>query len=302
MADPRTEILKMLRDGKINVEEAERLLAALDAGAERRSRPPGGFFGWWKKLDDLGVDEDLRDIGELIRREVEQAVRVPFGDHADDAGDEVPVTDGRFEIPGDTGLSLFVTQRPDLELVAVDGAVCRVDGDLARIRETGGRFLVDLGRSRGHDEPTARIEVPRSVKDLRVATAGSRIEATGLSCPSVLKSMGGNIRLTDPGAPFQVRTLGGNLDVRLGTPVSGTCRVESLGGRVEVALAEDQAGRVHASSGGGPLRVDPELGVAEGPDLTGGWRGTLELTGTVGDLDLTVRSVGGPVRLRRSRG
>lgn len=298
MDDARIEILKMVSEQKISVEEAERLLAALDAGEEKRRRPTGGFWEFWKKLDTLGLDEDFRDLGEIIRREVQQAVRVPFGDHEADRGDELPVEGGRFAVPAGTGLSLFVAQRPDLELVATGGDTCRVDGDLAHVRRTDDRILVELRRD---GRSPARIEVPETVADLRVATAGTRIEATGLTCPSTLKSMGGDIRLVDPRADFQVRTLGGNLDARLVTPLTGAGRLDTLGGRVEVALPDAQGGRVDASSGGGPLRVDPDLGLALGPDLSGSWRGRFELKGTEGNLDLTVRSVGGPVRLSRNR-
>jgi hypothetical protein len=41
MNEERTKVLEMLRDGKIGVEDAERLLSALSAGDEARAPKPG---------------------------------------------------------------------------------------------------------------------------------------------------------------------------------------------------------------------------------------------------------------------
>ena len=45
MDQARIEILKMVSEQKITVEEAERLLAALEAGAEKQRRPGGSAAG-----------------------------------------------------------------------------------------------------------------------------------------------------------------------------------------------------------------------------------------------------------------
>src|SRR4051812_32314198 len=62
MSDDRRSILNMLAEGKINADEAERLLTALDRGAPPPASSPGGHNGSPKYLR-VSVDTDEPDEG-----------------------------------------------------------------------------------------------------------------------------------------------------------------------------------------------------------------------------------------------
>ena len=58
METERREILELLSEGRINVDEAERLLAALGAG---KSRPGTGFLCRWESRSRRG--DPAGDLG-----------------------------------------------------------------------------------------------------------------------------------------------------------------------------------------------------------------------------------------------
>src|SRR5215208_2960016 len=108
MGDERLEVLRMVGEKKITVEEAERLLKALDEREQRRES--SGPRPEWK-AGLFGLGENLRGIGELIRSTVEEAVGgIGFGFEEEFGGlEEVPTVDGRFEVP--EGTTLLIKKR-----------------------------------------------------------------------------------------------------------------------------------------------------------------------------------------------
>jgi hypothetical protein len=86
MSEDRKKILEMLADKKISVEEAEKLLAALEGGARQEEKPAGGGRREWKYLrvhvepgpgSETNDRVDVRVPFKLIRAGLKFAAVIP---------------------------------------------------------------------------------------------------------------------------------------------------------------------------------------------------------------------------------
>src|SRR5262245_11248072 len=142
MSQERIEILKMVSDKVITVEDAERLLRALDDGERKRGeiRRPVGVAA--RAID--GVSEAISTIGQVVHSTVEDAMEgVEVGldaiEYDDESGTEVGDSD--FEIPAGGRLVVRRSARPgpmgsvELTLVPADGDRCSIEaGEAAEVR------------------------------------------------------------------------------------------------------------------------------------------------------------------------
>lgn len=103
MSDAQREVLKMLADKVITVDEAERLLRALNEGDKRKEEAKsraGGFPSFSSAFETLG--ETLADIGPMVKNVVEDVMTGLFGDEPGDLGEEelenVEPIEGKYRI------------------------------------------------------------------------------------------------------------------------------------------------------------------------------------------------------------
>lgn len=304
MTEERIEVLKLVADKVIEVEQAERLLRALDEGdrARSESRRPGrvepeprrggvAAFG--------GVGEVLGAIGEMVESTLVDAIGLRWGD--DDLGEALPL--GEFVIP--PGGRLSIRQHGHswagttvLTLLPADGDRCTIeaeddsadvrirrDGALDRIRWRAGRLTV---------------RVPSTVGHVEARMLGGDLLAFDLGCPIEARTMGGRLELGTR-MPFEVRTDGGDLMLRLAPGLHGRSRASSMGGPVVIVAAEGVGARIEAACIGGEVRIDPGLGRIrqEGPRLHR--KSVIDVGPENGPLaDLVVKTVGGDVVVTRA--
>ena len=298
MSQERIEILKMVGDKKITVEEAERLLRALD---EREHRGEQGGRADRHGFGLFGLGENLRGIGDLIRTTVEEAVTgIGFGFDLDREGlEEVPVKDGRFEVPA--GSQLVIRQRfhADLELVPVDGGTCIVEGAIDSLGQSANRTVLRLGKTEGR---ATRVQIPSTVGELKAGVPGGEIRATGLSCPATLKTMGGALRLVKLRKSFQAHTMGGQVFVELYPELGGDSSAETMGGKIEIVVPGGLRARIRANTLGGKVKVDTGLGEVVSRNSWGEQGAVVEVGGAGGSPrpEIRVNTMGGNVIVRKS--
>ncbi|MHB8878292.1 MAG: SHOCT-like domain-containing protein [Myxococcaceae bacterium] len=298
MSDERTEVLKMVADKKISVEEAERLLRALDESDRRREQSPGPSS---RGFGLFGLGASFRGIGELVRTTVEEAIS-GFGldidlDH--EALEEVAVRDGRFEVPAGALLAIRQGFHGNLELTASDGDACVVDGNITRVVRGPRGYVVKLGKPEGR---FTRVQVPRTAGELKAGIGGGEIKATALPCPATLKTMGGELTLVKLRKKFEAHTMGGRILLELYPELDGDCAVETMGGRVESGVPGGLRARIKATTLGGKVKVDP--GVGEVTSRSGwGEQGAVVELGSPGPgsrPEIRVNTLGGSIHVRKS--
>ena len=91
MSDAQRDILKMLSENAINVDEAERLLKALNEGQQRKEEAHSrrrSHHGHTMGSMFESIGETLADIGPMIKNTVEDVMTGVFGDELGDLEEE----------------------------------------------------------------------------------------------------------------------------------------------------------------------------------------------------------------------
>ena len=300
MGTERTEVLKMVAEKKITVEEAERLLRALDESDRRREQGPkqeSRGFGLF------GLGESFREIGDVIRTTVEEAV-TGFGfdfDLTKDGLEEMSVRDGRFEVPPGTELTIRQRFHGNLELVPSESSACVVEGPIGSVAGSPGKIVLRLAKPA---EGSVRVQIPGTVSSLKVGVAGGEIRATSLPCPAELKTMGGELQLLRLRHRFDAHTMGGRIFLDLYPELAADSSVATMGGKVEVAVPGGLRARIRADTLGGRVKVDPGLGEVTSRNGWGEQGAVVDLGGPGGSPrpEIRVSTLGGGVRVRKSDG
>jgi hypothetical protein len=302
MSEERLEVLKMVADKVITVEDAERLLRALDEGERKRSEPRraekrvGVVAGAFD-----GMGEALGAIGEVVEATIQDAVQGvgELGFDVDDLGDAAGPT--RFELAAGAALSIRQHGRGShrgacsLTLLPAEDGVCSVEAEPGadlRTRPDGDRAKIRWRRG------ALTVRVPPGLGEVEARLLGGELVAHGLSCPLEARTMGGRVEITGVRAPVDARVTGGDLVLGLARDLRGESRASAMGGAVVITVPEGLDARIEATSTGGEVRVDPGVGRVrrEGHRLHGV---TVVESGAEAAATIAVKSIGGEVVVKR---
>ncbi len=307
-------ILEMLREGKVSVEDAERLLNAVRAGgdASRRRSPSLLDSGWWEEVE-RSLGETLAKVEDRIARVVtdlpRSSVRMPLRgvkrkrQREAQGFEPVALDDGTFEIPANAR-------------VEVD-----VEGGALRMEEAPGPAHVSFDRE-GHDwewavqalgdtyvicvyasavwagVPNVALSLP-PVRSLTCRVSGGSMSGLKLSSSLDIAVEGGSLQLTDVTGALNLKSAGGGIGVHgagpsltavsAGGPISFQGATEALdiktaGGSVSLDHALLSAGehRVESAGGGVVLVLDLASTVTIDAAASGGGV-DVNLPGAVGE-------------------
>jgi DUF4097 and DUF4098 domain-containing protein YvlB len=308
MSDERKEILRMLAEKMISVDEAERLLRALDKGdqkrRERNARSETSPRDSLRvSLDSLG--EALSEVGPSVKGVVEEAVSglagLRFDEEDDDEEESTEITDKSFPLAEGTSLIIRNTPRPisgnaNLSIEAVEGNVCEINSDDARnVRVRQGTSRTTIKWTSG----SLLVKVPTTVSKLKGNTMGGDIGVQGLACHTVVKTMGGDLSLQGISGEFAAKTMGGGISIRLDPAWHGDSKAVTMGGAVSLAAPVGVNAAVRAVTMGG--RVDVEDGM--GQVIRGSSFINQRIDLTLGEDEptskLMLKTMGGDISIRR---
>jgi len=263
------EILRLVREQKIGVDEAERLLRALEDGERSRQTAdddddddncdedfdedcddedeiPGARFEvhagvgdrvWHRAFRSAHLGKnDLHRVVDGIRREIETAFA-----SFDDAGPK---------LPAESQLTI-VSAASELEIVASDDEHTQVENERGRVGRVRGSLYLDVGREGGI------VRLGRAVTDLSIVSTAGEVYVRGLRCFTSIKTVGGNVALADQRGRFAVHCAGGEVFIEPAATLLGQSRVDCVGGECTIALLSNMSARVRATSFGGEVNVAP---------------------------------------------
>jgi len=256
VSDERDRILKLLEDGKINADQAARLIEAV--GSDRRESEFDGPVHLRTGARHLRMRghllRDLDRIPDVVASAVASAMKSGFE----------PGERRTEEFAGKRHL-LVKSVSGDLEVAKGEAGLVRLSytGGMVKVRSSGDQVVVrsmtgDVSASVPTD---GRLEIEVVSGDVSVSEAGAPIQ---------VKTVSGDVDIEEAAADARVETVSG--DVKLDR-VTGDLRIATRSGDVELVAAGPVSGSVTTVSGDVsialPLPIDLmlELTSEEGGDL-----------------------------------
>jgi hypothetical protein len=299
VSEERMEILRMVADKVIDVEDAERLLRALEEGDRRRSetRRPGVVAG---ALD--GVSEAIGAIGQLVQSTVNEAMEgVDLEIHTLESDEDVlEIHAPEFEIPEGGRLSLRGRlSGGSLTLLPAEGDRCLIEAAAdaqLRIRQKGNRIRVHWGQG------PLTVRVPAAAAQVDAKMMGGDLVACGLACAFEAHAMGGRMELLGLQKGFDCKTMGGDLVLKLSPALLVSSRARTMGGNVLVEVPEALNARLCAVTMGGEVRVEPGIGKIRREGNRIQYKTVIGLgLDTAQSPEIFVKTTGGDVSVRREQ-
>lgn len=301
MSEARLIILNMLSEKKISIEEAERLLKALET--ESKAKPFSNVFKEiGQSLQNIPRSDAAQVVSEAfehVKNTVSSVGSILDGTDQDQQLQIGPGTDLKVN-HGGGNLLLHTIEGEELILSGARRG-CSMDSEQnsVTVNSGGGNLAVGipanvqmLSINTGGGNVSVR---GLSVQQLHARSAGGNLSAEGMHAGEAkISSMGGHVSLKELQTnSLEARSIGGNVDVSIQPTKEGVIDLHSVGGNVDLKLPEDASFSVTADTLGGKFSTEFELedyrshgGKAEGR------------TGSDG-LTIRLRTKGGNARVRK---
>ena len=313
-SDAQRDILKMLSENVISVEDAERLLKALNEGKNRAEGPHSqhwkhhahhgigmGMSGMFESIGDA-----LSDIGPMVKNTVDDVMAGVFGDDLGDLEDEdfvdVEPLEEQYEISADTRMVIvsdwkWGPKRGDLRIQGVSGNVCRIEnaeGQHLRIRRSATHFVVQWSGG------PLNVQVPESVTKLRIRSKGGNIRVAALHSDMSVKTLGGDLTLNDLFTDFKVKTMGGDITLTLNAAWNGDAKVHTMGGDITMLVPDNIGFSADASTMGGEISVAGGMRkVNNKQSFPGKSSAKIHVGADDSSSTISLKTMGGDIKLRK---
>ena len=306
MSEAQRDILKMLSENAINVDDAERLLKALNEGERRREESksrPKGPRGISSVLETVG--ETLAEIGPMVKSTVEDAMAGVFGDELGDLDEEelehVEPIEGKYTI--EEGMQMVIVNdwkcgpnKGDLVLQGVEGNCCKMSEESpkrARVQQNSSHFVIRWSGS------SLKVEVPETVAMLKVKMKGGDIHVNQVVCDMNLTTLGGNLELNGLVKNFKAKTMGGHLDLALAKEWQGHAKAHTMGGNINLSIPEAVSLKAKATTMGGTIKVDETIRQLESQQSFPGNRVKVQVGEEETNSFVALKTMGGDITLRK---
>lgn len=266
MKEERIEILKMLQDGVITVDDAEKLLSALNSGEEKsrseaqykRNRDhsfDGNFFGgtFFKELD-----KGLSGLGKMFEGKFDNFRDIhPYKSNDNTYRDfeSVYTENGRIIIEQGDILEIRQQIKPgrsgscDIELNQSNGKDILVDGDednSYEVKRKDDTIVVIC-----YDD--CRISIPEGLRETSVKLINGDMEIRDINCPFRAETLNGDISIKDCMKVNYVKSLSGDIECKISDFFEGICDISTLSGDVVLSLPDCYSGMINAKAMSGEI-------------------------------------------------
>ncbi|MEO0108044.1 MAG: DUF4097 family beta strand repeat-containing protein, partial [candidate division WOR-3 bacterium] len=276
MNEERARILKLLEDGKITAQDAERLLLAVKG---QTSLGPDGI-----RVKMFRHRHPWPDIAHIV----ENATRSARRGQGDELRQRFEVTSGSRlkvrNISGDVSISSW--PEPRIEVAAEEGGLSRaraVENEVVAKALSG----------------ELTVSAPSDI-ELEVGTVSGNIEVQGQFNRVRLRTVSGDITAQDIRQEIEIASASGDISLQ---EVQGRCQITSVSGDVVIGVNGDLSGSLESKSGDIQVSVPAQANLLIEAEITGRGeivnhtRTAVELTPT-DEHHLSLRFSNGGHRLR----
>ncbi|PLX15957.1 MAG: hypothetical protein C0601_11755 [Candidatus Muiribacterium halophilum] len=297
MSEEKREILNMLKEGVINVEDAERLLNALHEGKENKGHNESSKSILDTIVDNINsitpiITESLSDIGPTIQNAIND-----LNNNIPEDYEEISVSGPSIVLENDTELSIFSlkTAIGDLVINSVEGNEVKILSSDSGIRVYKKEKSVIM-RYSGNG---LKIAIPDCVDFLKVRILGGQIFSDELNCECDLKTMGGNIIAENVFYKTRLRTMGGNISISLLPNWKEELNAKTMGGSIKLDIPEKISSELFASTMAGKIMIDNAL-MPKGKNNDKGFT-FHKFSGKIGDIEtnntMKLKTMAGDIKL-----
>jgi DUF4097 and DUF4098 domain-containing protein YvlB len=257
MRDEVQKILALLETGKINADEAERLISAVSKNEEKdffHIRPP----------KTPKIPKDVMDHIGSIPDQVGQALSAAFGSFSGSSGRQtfpdarkldLHVVNGHINlVKGDAGITIEGMAWPlktkvENETLFINSVSANVTIEIPTDTEA---FVKVVNADINADGIAGKIKIESVNPDIELA-----------NCQGVweIRTVNGDVECADIAGKFSIYTRNG--DVELEISGSGEFNVETFDGDIEVTVPESFPLNINAKSDQGDVEIADELGKRE---------------------------------------
>ncbi len=259
MSDERRRVLDMLAEGKISVDEAERLLKAINGRSDFESRVQDAIEGRLKSLDRLGETLSA-EIGDSIREKVtvvlDEEAQAFTHDDTFEVGDSPRLDVRSFNGPvrvdaGEPGTIRVQAKLKDPQAVKYSAVQ---QGDMIKVEATprgrAGGFLSGLfGQQCGAE---VEVTVPAATS-VDLVTSNGPIDLRGTASGGTVKTSNSRIQVEQFKGDLEAQTSNGRIAIEA---LEGSANLITSNGRVSI---HDGHGQFDVSTSNGRIELQGSM-------------------------------------------
>ncbi|MCP4181455.1 MAG: DUF4097 domain-containing protein [bacterium] len=269
MKEERLEILKMLQDNVISVEEAEKLLSALNTGedhtkqkdeSKKRSKHSfdGDMFGkntFNNFFDnfDKGMSKFGKAMGNMCENwDKEKNFLKPLSGFDD--YEKINIIDNQVTPQDGDKLKIFQQSRmkscSDLILYGSNNEYIQIntddDNSYELLKKDNTLLILIL-------DDCCNISIPENLVDISVNIYNGDIDASGLINPVCIETLNGDIQLKECANPYYIKSFNGDIDVTIDKFHKGKSGIATLSGDISLTFPDNFSGILNASAMSGDI-------------------------------------------------
>ena len=243
MSDEIMKVLKLLENGKINAEEAERLISAVSG----QSRKTGFYVPPPQKPPKMPKDF-VRKI-EIIPDQIGQAISAAFGSMGSNAGRTTFPDAKEFAIKVVSGNLDIV---PGEDEIAFDGAAwpmkTAMENDLLSINSinTNGTLSIPAGIGGTASAVSADVRAKGIDGELRIEQVSGDVRLENCSGEWKIVTVSGDVKIESFSGKMHARSRNGDISLKITGP--GEYIVDTITGDIEVGYPDGYAIEMNAKS------------------------------------------------------
>ncbi|MBB6480102.1 SHOCT-like domain-containing protein [Spirochaeta isovalerica] len=258
MKEERLEILKMLQEGIISAEEAEKLLSALDKGEKdsrhRHNSEETFSFGNFFSNFDKGFSDLGKAVGDLFEN---ISISGKYRDFT-----PVAMEDNRFT-PGE-GVRIEISQpgrgffngNSDISVIASpDKAIHIIEGDCEVLRKNGVIALLC--------SEDCKITIPENMGEVAVQLFNGSIEIDRIDAPVRVETVNGDIVLKNCSRPAKLKTVSGRIESRISGKYKGKMELNTVSGKIGLFIPRSFSGLCESTTISGNVSCHVRENMAE---------------------------------------
>lgn len=261
MKEERMEILNMLKEGKIDPEEAERLLRALESGGDEEPGRRRGPQDEWDPMPFKDFGRMFRRLGRHVGHTMKSAFEGmgPIGEmeeYFDDVSDYESVPIDPDGVSVEAPFSLTIRQPKDrraagsdvhVQASHTDRLVIDADGE-AVLKRRGSAYVLTI-------MDDCDILVPDQCESVSIGLLDGDVAAGRLAVPLKANTMSGDIDLLDVVLNGSCHTMSGDVTARVVETRGRSTGVSTMSGDIALQISDAWRGRIDATTMSGDIDI-----------------------------------------------